>query len=123
MIVDNNIEKIITVNSEKCIGCNKCVKVCPIKVANKTVLKPNTDDQFITEVNPDMCINCGECVKACKHGARNYVDHSKVFFDMFEKGEAINIIVAPAIKTAFPYDMWKHMLQWRESAHPFRCQL
>ena len=112
MIVDNNIEKIITVNSEKCIGCNKCVKVCPIKVANKTVLKPNTDDQFITEVNPDMCINCGECVKACKHGARNYVDHSKVFFDMFEKGEAINIIVAPAIKTAFPYDMWKHMLQW-----------
>lgn len=112
MAINNYIEKIITVNSEKCIGCNKCVKVCPIKVANSTVLKPNTEDEFITEVNPDKCINCGECVKACKHGARGYVDHSEMFFKMFEKGETMNIIVAPAIKTAFPHNTWKHMLQW-----------
>jgi hypothetical protein len=31
---------------------------------------------------------------------------------MYEAGEPINIIVAPAIKTAFPHNMWKHMLQW-----------
>lgn len=112
MIINNYIEKVITVNSDNCIGCNKCVKVCPIKIANKTVLKEGTDDQFITEVNPDKCINCGECVKACKHNARGYVDHSEKFFKMFESGEALNIIVAPAIKTAFPHNVWKHMLQW-----------
>jgi ferredoxin len=112
MEINNYIEDIITVDSSKCIGCNKCVKVCPIKVANKTVLKAGTDDEFVTEVNPEKCINCGECVKACKHGARGYTDHSKQFFKMYEKGERINIIVAPAIKTAFPGNMWKHMLQW-----------
>jgi ferredoxin len=111
-MINNYIEKIITVNSDNCIGCNKCVKVCPIKFANRTVLKPGTDDQFITEVNPSKCINCGECVKACKHGARGYTDHSETFFKLFEKGESMNIIVAPAIKTAFPQNMWKHMLQW-----------
>lgn len=112
MDFDNYIQDIITVDVNKCIGCNQCIKVCPIKVANTTILKEGTTDQFITKVNPDKCINCGECVKVCKHGARGYNDHSQKFFELYEKGEPMNIIVAPAIKTAFPNEAWKHILQY-----------
>lgn len=112
MEFDNHIESIITVDTDKCIGCNKCIKVCPIKVANTTSLKEGTTDKFVTTVNQDKCINCGECVKVCTHGARSYNDHSQKFFEMFENGEPINIIVAPSIKTAFPNETWKHVLEY-----------
>lgn len=112
------IEDIITVDSDKCIGCNKCVKVCPVKEANKTKLVAGTEDKFITEVNPKKCINCGECVKACHHHARGYNDHIDAFLDLIQKGSGVDIIVAPAIKTAFPHDEWKHILQWFKDASP-----
>lgn len=42
------------INKKNCVGCGKCVEVCPTKVM---VHKPE---------NPvSKCIACGICVKAC----------------------------------------------------------
>ncbi len=59
-----NIPSIITqshfearVNTEKCIGCEACVKICPMKavtVSNKKAL-----------VDSARCIGCGVCVVKC----------------------------------------------------------
>ena len=44
-----------------CIGCMKCVKVCPseaVKVENN-----------LARIDPEKCTACGECVKNCPVGA------------------------------------------------------
>lgn len=51
----------IEVISQKCTGCQKCLKVCPfqaIEIVNKTA-----------EINPDKCTICGACVSSCPFDA------------------------------------------------------
>ncbi len=103
--------QIITVDESRCIGCNACVRVCPVH-ANITRLKPNTTDEFVTSIDSEACINCGECVKVCRHGARDYHDHFDQFKEMFESGKEMILIVAPSIRTSFPYGAWKTLLSW-----------
>lgn len=103
--------EIITVDESRCIGCNACVRVCPVH-ANITRLKDGTTDEFITGIDPQACINCGECVKICRHGARGYNDHFDRFRDMLENKKEMILIVAPAIRTSFPDGMWKALLSW-----------
>ncbi|MBR1555671.1 MAG: 4Fe-4S binding protein, partial [Oscillospiraceae bacterium] len=103
--------QIITVDEKKCIGCNACVRVCPVH-ANITKLKEGTEDEFVTTIDPDACINCGECVKNCRHGARNYQDHFPEFKDYFENKKEMILIVAPAIRTSYPDGGWKVLLSW-----------
>lgn len=102
---------IIKVDPSKCIGCNKCVRVCPVHEANVTQLAEGSDDKFVTTVKPEKCINCGECVKACVHGARLFEDDTQTVFEMLSRGEKIAVIVAPAIKNALPGNGWKNCLE------------
>ncbi|MDO5560701.1 MAG: [Fe-Fe] hydrogenase large subunit C-terminal domain-containing protein [Oscillospiraceae bacterium] len=104
--------QIISVDETKCIGCNKCVRVCPVHEANITKLKPGSTDEFVTNVREDKCINCGECVKSCKHGARVYVDNSDQFFRDIKDKTEMAIIVAPSIRTALPGNAWGNMLNY-----------
>lgn len=101
--------EIITVDEKHCVGCNACVRVCPVH-ANVTRLKENTTDEFITTIDPNACINCGECVKICRHNARNYHDHIDKFIEYFESKREMILIVAPAIRTSFPDGTWKTLL-------------
>jgi ferredoxin-type protein NapH len=45
------------VDKDKCIGCGKCVRECPMEV---DVLK---------NINSRECIRCGRCKSACPTGA------------------------------------------------------
>lgn len=105
------IMQIITVDETKCIGCNACVRVCPVH-ANITRLKPGATDEFVTVIDSDACINCGECVKNCRHGARGYRDHIEEFKECFENKKEMVLIVAPAIRTSYPDGTWKVLLAW-----------
>lgn len=99
---------IISVNIDNCVGCNACIRVCPITDANIT--KITEEGKIITIIDPDKCINCGECVRECKHDAREYHDDSDLFFeDIYTK--KISLLVAPSIKIAFQ-DTWKEVLNW-----------
>jgi len=47
----------ITVDPDKCIGCSKCVAVCPAKAIGIVEGK--------ARVSHDLCIGCGECLTVC----------------------------------------------------------
>jgi pyruvate formate lyase activating enzyme len=47
----------IMANDRKCIGCKKCVEVCPVNAIS-------TDDTIRT-IDWNLCINCLECAKVC----------------------------------------------------------
>ncbi len=93
----------INVIANKCIGCNACIRVCPVPNANRY-------DGNVVHVNTDQCIRCGECVKNCQHGARYYTDDLEQLLELI-KTTSVSLVVAPAIKTAMD-GKWRHVLQW-----------
>lgn len=54
------------------------------------------------DVNGDRCIACGACFDVCEHGAREFKDDTKVFFEALARGEKISLLVAPAFKANYP---------------------
>lgn len=93
----------VHVRKDKCIGCNACIRNCPVPNANRY-------DGSTVQVNHDECIQCGECIRGCKHGARYYDDDLKAFMELI-KTRSVSLIVAPAIKSAMD-GKWRHVLQW-----------
>ncbi len=93
----------IHVDENKCIGCNACIRSCPVPNANK-------NENGVVKINTEQCIKCGECVKGCLHGARYYDDDLEMLLKTI-KTEKVSLIVAPAIKTALD-GRWRHVLQW-----------
>lgn len=87
----------ITVDHDKCTGCNKCIYVCPVK-ANVAV-QINNENKI--DVDSEKCILCGKCINICDHGARDYSDDTERFFDDLERGEHISILSAPAVRLNF----------------------
>ena len=103
----------IVVELEKCVGCNSCVRACPVGDANRIV--KNDNGKLVIEIDESKCIKCGACIKACNHHARTFEDDMQRFLEDLKKGEKIAIIVAPAIKIAFDGN-WRHALQWLRNA-------
>lgn len=50
------------INAEKCVGCTKCARNCPVHAISGTVKAAHTIDQ-------DICIQCGKCAQNCNFGA------------------------------------------------------
>ncbi|AIO19693.1 NADP-reducing hydrogenase subunit HndC [Candidatus Izimaplasma bacterium HR1] len=47
-----------TINADKCIGCTKCARVCPVSCIEGKVKVKHV-------INEDECIACGACFAAC----------------------------------------------------------
>lgn len=47
-----------TIDPEKCKGCSKCAKICPVQAISGEVRKP-----FV--IDTEKCIKCGACITAC----------------------------------------------------------
>ncbi|MCM1335590.1 MAG: methyl-accepting chemotaxis protein [Bacteroides sp.] len=94
----------IHVTKEKCVGCNACIRVCPVSSANH-------NDGTVVSVNPEECIQCGECIRACTHGARYYDDDLEMVMRLLKTQNKVSFLVAPAIKTAMD-GRWRHVLKW-----------
>ncbi len=93
----------VHVDENKCIGCNACIRSCPIPNAN-------TYDGKVVKVNTSMCIKCGECIKSCPHDARYFDDDLETVLDLMKK-TPVSFVVAPAIKSSMD-GTWRHTLQW-----------
>lgn len=92
-------KKGLVYTNEKCTGCNKCIKVCPVLGAN-VALEENGQGKVIVDGN--KCIHCGNCLEACTHGAREYEDDTQRFLKDLERGEKISILLAPAFLINYP---------------------
>lgn len=85
--------------NEKCIGCNKCISTCSCMGA---CISHEIDGQNRIDVDGDRCVACGACFDVCEHGAREYGDDTKLFFEALARGEKISLLVAPAFKANYP---------------------
>lgn len=50
--------KTIVINEEKCKGCTKCARTCPVGAIEGTVKQPH-------RINQDKCIKCEACLNSC----------------------------------------------------------
>ena len=91
-------ESLIYTN-QKCVGCNRCISVCPVLTANA---EHEENGKKSIQVNGKQCVACGACFDACEHDAREYEDDTERFFRDLRKGEKISILVAPAFLANYP---------------------
>ena len=88
------LSRIIRTIKEKCVGCHRCISVCPVKFANEA------HGDSVT-INHDRCIGCGQCIHACEHKARVGVDDFDAFISDASRGVRMIAVVAPAIAANF----------------------
>ena len=99
------MRKLITNDIEKCVGCNRCIRVCPVEEANVAYIE---NDAIKVAVDTDKCIACGACLHACPHESRAYLDDTERFFEDLRKGEPISVFCAPASRANL--DKWDQIL-------------
>lgn len=102
----------IRIDPSLCVGCNACIRACPVNHAN---LSQNVGGKDVINVNDKNCIRCGACVKVCSHKARYYDDDTKRFFSDIKSGKKITLLVAPAVRVAFSSN-WKKVLKMLRKA-------
>lgn len=76
----------------RCVGCNKCISVCPTIGANVSI---SSDGKTRLEVSK-KCIDCGLCVGTCTQGARDFRDDFESLIEDLNAGEEVSLLVDPA---------------------------
>ena len=81
------------VDIESCTGCNRCIEVCPVEVADeynsglgdrRAMVRPTVDAVPIAPyIDPDTCIGCQSCAGVC--------EPKSLRFDDAEKTEIIDV--------------------------------
>lgn len=51
-----------SINPEKCVGCTKCARNCPVHAISGSV-------KAVHSIDPSVCIKCGKCAENCSFGA------------------------------------------------------
>jgi len=92
--------KVVKAMDDVCTGCNRCVRECPMEMANITY--QDVSGSIKVRIDYDKCIACGRCVTACRHESRTFTDDISRFFGDLSDGKSISLIAAPAIKTNIP---------------------
>lgn len=85
--------------NDDCIGCNRCISVCPVLEANYSLRDGNEN---VIHVDGDACVQCGACMDACHHNAREFRDDTVDFLEALKNGEKISILIAPAFIANYP---------------------
>lgn len=85
------------VDIDSCTGCNRCIEVCPVEVADeynsglgarKAMIRPSVDAVPIAPyIDPDNCIGCQSCAGVCEPKSLRYDDEEKT--EVIEVGAVI----------------------------------
>ena len=87
------MRRLITDDQSKCVGCNRCIRACPIEGANRVSME---DGRIGVSVNYERCIACASCIYTCRHGVRDYEDDTERFLHDLRNGASISLFAAPA---------------------------
>ena len=79
----------ISIDSDKCIGCNRCAGQC----RTQTIMPNPQKGKPPIVIYPDECWFCGCCIEACKNDAirMHYPINQRIFFKRKETGEIFRI--------------------------------
>ena len=58
-----------TIDKDKCIGCGKCAKNCPVEAISKTDYVAPGHKLPSYEIDTAKCVKCGVCMSNCKFNA------------------------------------------------------
>ncbi|MDR3012765.1 MAG: 4Fe-4S binding protein, partial [Chitinispirillales bacterium] len=98
---------LITNDVSICVGCNRCIRVCPVENAN---IAYSDGKEIRVKTDPTQCIVCGACIDACQHHSRDYYDDTDRFLADLAAGKPISMFVAPANYTNG--ENWSRLLTW-----------
>ena len=94
-------------DSDKCILCGKCVRVCAeIQGVNALSIsargyKTNVGPAYNMEMKDSVCINCGQCTLVCPTAALTEKDGIKETFKNLSNPDKVCIVqIAPAVRVA-----------------------
>ncbi|SCX18395.1 diguanylate cyclase (GGDEF) domain-containing protein [Lachnospiraceae bacterium YSD2013] len=79
--------------NENCIGCSKCISVCPVFGANVSRVIGGKQSVEVSK----KCIDCGLCVVACEHGAREYRDDLEAVIRAISEGKKVSALIDPVL--------------------------
>ena len=55
-----------TVDQDKCVGCARCAKFCPVDAIAKTTYTAPHNRLASYQIDADKCLKCGACIATCK---------------------------------------------------------
>jgi len=101
------MRELITNDVTKCVGCNRCIRVCPVEGAN---IVYSDGGRIKVKVDFNRCIVCGACIQACRHHCRGFFDDTERFLSDLQKGVPISLFAAPANRANGAN--WGRLLAW-----------
>ena len=58
-----------TIDRDKCVGCARCAKFCPVDAIYKTTYTAPHNRLASYQIDADKCLKCGACIATCKLNA------------------------------------------------------
>ena len=107
------IAEVVGIDEEKCLLCNKCIKVCPVDCNIAEYGKK-------VHIKNDECIGCGQCIEVCSHRARYIIDDMSEFIKNIANNDKMVAIIAPAVVAQFPKQYLK-INDWLKSVGVKAC--
>ena len=101
------MRELVRNDTSKCVGCNRCIRFCPVTGANIAYVE---DNDIKVRIDSTQCIACGACIEACQHESRDYYDDTERFLADLQSGTPISLFAAPANRTNG--ESWGRLLTW-----------
>jgi len=73
----NTSNFICNIITDNCVGCSKCMEVCPVEAISMVSANTPNSKTKIAQLEEDNCIGCGVCERVCKVDAIEMLPREK----------------------------------------------